>query len=189
MSSRAFLNSFMLCPRLRAKSGSFFAPKRTRTMRRMINKSGPPRFPIPNARVFITMLNRSGPMLYSPEPVHIFYIMHRSLSTIWRQSRRTGEDPHRTRLSLLGVVAITIFNPPCNSWEGRCAPTLLSPVLRLLHSQTCKSSQVFRTDVGDRPECESIAFPMQNIIAVRGETFRGCGPARFQRPDKQVNNM
>src|ERR1700719_3620668 len=30
---------------------------------------------------------------------------------IWRQSPRTGEDPHRIRLSLLGVVAITKFNP------------------------------------------------------------------------------
>jgi hypothetical protein len=95
MSSRAFLNSFMLCPRLRAKSGNFFAPKRTRTMRRMINRSGPPRFPIPNARIFITILNWSGPMLYSPEPADILYIMHRSLSPIWSQSPRTGEDPHR----------------------------------------------------------------------------------------------
>jgi hypothetical protein len=80
MSSRAFLNSFMLCPRLRAKSGNFFAPKRTRTMRRMINRSGPPsvlspkylvfqgqdtRFPIPNASIFITILNWAGRMLYS----------------------------------------------------------------------------------------------------------------------------
>ena len=104
MSSRAFLNSFMLCPRLRAKSGNFFAPKRTRTIRRMINRSGPPRFPIPNARIFITILNWLSPMLYSPEPAHIFYIMHRSLSTIWSPC----PEPEKiriafVRLSLLGV--------------------------------------------------------------------------------------
>jgi len=52
-SSRAFLNSFMLCPMLRAKSGNFFAPKRTKTIKRTINRSGPARFPSPNARVFI----------------------------------------------------------------------------------------------------------------------------------------
>jgi hypothetical protein len=62
MSSRAFLNSFMLCPKLRAKSGNFFAPKRTRTMRRIINRSGPPKFPIPNASIFITILNWSDLM-------------------------------------------------------------------------------------------------------------------------------
>jgi hypothetical protein len=73
ISSRAFLNSFMLCPKLRAKSGNFFAPKRTRTMRRMINRSGPARFPIPNARIFITILNWLGLILYSPEPEHILF--------------------------------------------------------------------------------------------------------------------
>jgi hypothetical protein len=65
MSSRAFLNSFMLCPTLRAKSGNFFAPKRTRTMRRIINRSGPPRFPIPDASIFISNLNWSG-LLFIP---------------------------------------------------------------------------------------------------------------------------
>ena len=64
-------------------------------MRRMINRSGPPRFPIPNARIFITILNWSGPMLYSPEPAHIVYIMHRSLSTIWSQSR----EPEKIRIA------------------------------------------------------------------------------------------
>ena len=54
MSSRAFLNSFMLCPRLRARSGNFFAPNRMSTIRRMINKSGPPKFPIPKAKIFIS---------------------------------------------------------------------------------------------------------------------------------------
>jgi hypothetical protein len=73
MSSRAFLNSFMLCPRLRAKSGNFFAPKRTRTMRRMINRSGPPRFPIPNARIFITILNWSSPWFIPERRSNLVY--------------------------------------------------------------------------------------------------------------------
>jgi hypothetical protein len=62
----------MLCPRLRARSGNFFAPNRTSTMRRMINRSGPPRFPIPNARIFITILNSSEPTIYSREPPKSF---------------------------------------------------------------------------------------------------------------------
>jgi hypothetical protein len=65
-------------------------------------------------------------MLYSPEPAHIFYIMHRSLSTIWKQSRRTGEDPHRIRLSLPGVVAITKFNPLAIPGKGVCANSLVA---------------------------------------------------------------
>jgi hypothetical protein len=81
MSSRAFLNSFMLCPRLRAKSGNFFAPNRTRTMRRMINRSGPPRFPIPNARIFIIIQYWSGPMIYSREPANSFSITGREYGT------------------------------------------------------------------------------------------------------------
>ena len=79
MSSRAFLNSFMLCPRLRAKSGNFFAPKRTRTMRRIINRSGPPRFPIPSASIFITILNWLGLMFYSSRSAYIYFKMHGSL--------------------------------------------------------------------------------------------------------------
>ena len=73
MSSRALLNSFMLCPRLRAKSGNFFAPKRTRTMRSMIKRSGPPRFPIPNARIFITILNWSSPWFIPERRSNLVY--------------------------------------------------------------------------------------------------------------------
>jgi hypothetical protein len=93
MSSRAFLNSFMLCPRLRAKSGNFFAPKRTRTMRRMINKSGPPRFPIPNASIFITIFNWLVPCFYSPKRRIFFW---NAIDGILRYlpMPRTGEDPH-----------------------------------------------------------------------------------------------
>ena len=79
MSSRALLNSFMLCPRLRAKSGNFFAPKRTRTMRRIINRSGPPRLPIPNASIFITILNWLGLMFYSSRSAYICFKMLGSL--------------------------------------------------------------------------------------------------------------
>jgi len=71
----------------------------------------------------------------------------------------------------------------------RCVCALLSPVLRLLHFQNRKSFQVLRTDVGDSPEFESVTFPVQNVIAILSEAFRGSVPGSFQRPDKQVNNM
>ncbi|MEA3205634.1 MAG: hypothetical protein QOG92_1313 [Verrucomicrobiota bacterium] len=96
MSSRAFLNSFMLCPRLRAKSGNFFAPKRTRTMRRIINRSGPPRFPIPNASIFITILNWLGLMFYSSRSAYICFKMHGSLfSTSWSPCH----EPNKSRIA------------------------------------------------------------------------------------------
>src|ERR1700693_2722733 len=95
MSSRAFLNSFMLCPRLRAKSGNFFAPKRTRTMRRIINRSGPPRFPIPNASIFITILNWLGLMFYSSRSAYICFKMHGSLLYDLKPMPRGGQDLHR----------------------------------------------------------------------------------------------
>jgi hypothetical protein len=69
----------MLCPRLRAKSGNFFAPKRTRTMTRIINRSGPPRFPIPNASIFITILNWLGRSFYSSRSAYICFKMLGSL--------------------------------------------------------------------------------------------------------------
>jgi Transmembrane secretion effector len=62
-------------------------------------------------------------------------------------------------------------------------------LLSLLHFQICKSPQVSLIHVGDSPEFEPITSPMQNIIAVLRETLRGCIAARFQRPDKQVDNM
>ena len=96
MSSRALLNSFMLCPRLRAKSGNFFAPKRTRTMRRIINRSGPPRFPIPNASIFITILNWLGLMFYSSRSAYICFKMHGSLfSTSWSPCH----EPNKSRIA------------------------------------------------------------------------------------------
>jgi hypothetical protein len=121
MSSRAFLNSFMLCPRLRAKSGNFFAPKRTRTMRRMINRSGPPRFPIPNARIFITILNWSGPMLYSPRTGE--YSLYNAQIALYdlepKLANRRRSASHLVRLSLLGVGAITKFDPLAIPEKGR----------------------------------------------------------------------
>ena len=96
MSSRALLNAFMLCPRLRAKSGNFFAPKRTRTMRRIINRSGPPRFPIPNASIFITILNWLGLMFYSSRSAYICFKMHGSLfSTSWSPCH----EPNKSRIA------------------------------------------------------------------------------------------
>jgi hypothetical protein len=92
MSSRALLNSFMLCPRLRAKSGNFFAPKRTRTMRRIINRSGPPRLPIPNASIFITILNRLGLMFYSSRLAYICFKMLLSLLYDLEPMPRCGQD-------------------------------------------------------------------------------------------------
>src|ERR1700676_3917110 len=136
MSSRAFLNSFMLCPRLRAKSGNFFAPKRTRTMRRIINRSGPPRFPIPNASIFITILNWSGLMFYSSRSAYIFFKMHGSLLYDLERMPRAGQDSHRllVRLSLLAtgctpdkeallaVNAITKFDLLRFMGRDACAP-------------------------------------------------------------------
>jgi hypothetical protein len=68
----------------------------------MINRSGPPRFPIPNARIFITILNWLGHMLYSPEPEHILIYCNRSLLYDLEPMARIGEDPDRpiVRLSL-----------------------------------------------------------------------------------------
>src|SRR5208282_5878858 len=114
------------------------------------------------------------------------------------RSLRSGakaREPDKIRIafgkaSLLGVGAITIIiQSPCNSWEGTCARTLWSPVLSLLHFQIRKSHQVSRTHVGNSPEFESITIPVQDIITILSETFRGCGRAGFRRPDKQVNNM
>jgi len=97
MSSRAFLNSFMLCPRLRAKSGNFFAPKRTRTMRRIINRSGPPRFPIPNASIFITILNWLNLMFYSSRSAYIYVLRCRDrCPTTWTPCR----EPDKIRIAL-----------------------------------------------------------------------------------------
>jgi hypothetical protein len=57
---RAFLNSFMLSPKIRARSGNFFAPNKTSTIKGMSNRSSPPRFSIPNARIFINFYRPNG---------------------------------------------------------------------------------------------------------------------------------
>jgi hypothetical protein len=128
MSSRAFLNSFMLCPRLRAKSGNFFAPKRTRTMRRMINRSGPPRLPIPNARIFITILNWSGPMLYSPRTGG--YSLYNAQITLYdlepKPANRRRSASHLVRLSLLGVGALLNSIPLQFRRRDVCAHSLVA---------------------------------------------------------------
>ena len=201
MSSRALLNSFMLCPRLRAKSGNFFAPKRTRTMRRIINRSGPPRLPIPNASIFITILNWLSLMFYSSRSAYIYLTCTDRFSTIW--SAYPEADRIRTafgKVSLLAagcipdkeaslaVDAITKFD--LLRFMGRDAGAPFWWVAsRLLHFQICKSSQVLRIHVGDSPERESLTVPMQDIIAVFSKVFHGCVPPRCRRPDKQINNM
>jgi len=64
-----------------------------------------------------------------------------------------------------------------------------SKPLSLLHFQIRKSSQVPRIHVRDRPEFESIAVPMQNIIAVLGETLYGFGVAGLRGQYEQIDNM
>src|SRR5580700_10518564 len=73
--------------------------------------------------------------------------------------------------------------------KGRVCALVFSPTSRRLHFQTCKSSQVLRIDVGDRPEFKPATNPLRNIIAILTETFRGCVLPRGRRPNKQVNNM
>ncbi len=126
MSSRAFLNSFMLCPRLRAKSGNFFAPKRTRTMRRIINRSGPPRFPIPNASIFITILNWLSLMFYSSRSA--IYV----LKCTDRFSLRAGA--HATSRARAGslLVRLSCLRPTVPLIRER-----RSPLMRLLSAISC----------------------------------------------------
>jgi hypothetical protein len=40
-------------------------------MRRMTNRSGPPRFPLANARIFITLLNGLDPMIDSQNAANL----------------------------------------------------------------------------------------------------------------------
>src|ERR1700730_928171 len=62
-------------------------------------------------------------------------------------------------------------------------------ILSLLYLQIRKSPQIAVNHVGDSPEFESITNPMQNMIAVFGETLRGCIAVRFRRPNEQVDKM
>ena len=64
-----------------------------------------------------------------------------------------------------------------------------SKPLSLLHFQIRKSPQVPRIHVRDGPEFESIAIPMQNIIAVLGETLHGFSGTGFRGRDEQIDNM
>jgi hypothetical protein len=166
-------------------------------MRRIINRSGPPRFPIPNASIFITILNWSGLMFYSSRSAYIFFKMHGSLLYDLEPMPRAARDSHRllVRLSrltagcipdkeaLLAVDAITKFDLLRFMGRDACAPFQWA-ASRLLHFQIGKSSQVLSIHVGDSPERESITIPMQDIIAVVSKVFHGCVPRRCRRPDK-----
>jgi hypothetical protein len=125
MSSRAFRNSFMLCPRLRAKSGNFFAPKRTSTIRRIINRSGPPRFPIPNASVFITILNWLGLMFYSSRSTYIVLKCTARFSAIWSQC----PESDKIRIASDNVSLLAPAVPLIKKRR--------SPLTRLLSSISC----------------------------------------------------
>ena len=76
----------------------------------------------------------------------------------------------------------------CGLWEETHARLLVGGV-KTAAFQIDKSSQVLRIHVGDSPERESLAVPMQDIIAVFSKVFHGGVPPRCRRPDKQVNNM
>ena len=113
MSSRAFLNSFMLCPRLRARSGNFFAPNRMSTIRRMINKSGPPRFPIPKAKIFIFILNWSSSVIF--QRTAKFFLVHRLAYNrdvvAFKMGRRSGLGRTvRARLAVRGRISKSVRN-------------------------------------------------------------------------------
>src|SRR5271165_5777777 len=64
--------------------------------------------------------------------------------------------------------------------QPRVADSPATLRLSLLHFQIRKSPQVSRTHVRNGPEFKSIAIPMQNIIAILGETLHGCTAARFR---------
>jgi len=106
MSSRAFLNSFMLCPRHRARSGNFFAPNRMSTIRRMINKSGPPRFPIPKAKIFIFILNWSSSIIF--QRTAKLFLMYRLLDPLGFVAFKMGENMDAWLIAV-SVVAIAAF--------------------------------------------------------------------------------
>src|SRR5205807_5514625 len=93
------------------------------------------------------------------------------------------------RLTFMGISRAQLGIAKNSAQVRIVFATVLSVPSRLLHIQICKSSQVFRIDVGDGPEFESITIPMRNIIAILSETFRGCVATRFRRPNKQVNKM
>jgi hypothetical protein len=61
--------------------------------------------------------------------------------------------------------------------------------LSLLHFEIRKSSQVPRIHVRDGPEFESIAIPMQNIIAVLFETLHGFSATGFRWRYEQIDSM
>src|SRR6266404_8357124 len=61
--------------------------------------------------------------------------------------------------------------------------------LSLLHFEIRKSSQVPRIHVRDGPEFESIAIPMQNIIAVLFETLHDFSATGFRGKYEQIDNM
>jgi hypothetical protein len=172
MSSRALLNSFMLCPRLRAKSGNFFAPKRTRTMRRIINRSGPPRFPIPNASIFITILNWLGFMFYSSRSAYICFKMLGSLLYDLEP-----DAPSRTRFAS-PLVRFHCLRPAASLMKKR-----RSPLTRLLSSISCGLwEETHAHPFGRRRQdcCMSRSTKALRSSAFTSETAQNTNPSRSQ---------
>ena len=95
-------------------------------MRRIINRSGPPRFPIPNASIFITILNWLGLMFYSSRSAYICFKMHGSLLYDLEPMPRAGQDLQSPLIRLLLLAA------GCTLIKKR-----RSAVTRLLSSISC----------------------------------------------------
>ena len=62
-------------------------------MREVINKSGPPGFPIPNASIFTTIINWLGLAFYSSRSVYICFTRPDRFTTIWSPCPEPGKIP------------------------------------------------------------------------------------------------
>ena len=93
--------------------------------------------------------------------------------------RRRGYRMIQPRFQLRGAGLVT----------GTPVGTHVSPASDRLHFQAGKRPQIFRIDVGDGPEFESVSNPMRNIVSVLGEAFYRRAAAGFSRPDEYIDNV
>ena len=138
------------------------------------------------------------------EPI-IFAISKPHFRTSWKVCQTRNRPRHRARPRFIGLqrreksrsswqlfssASVTVR---CLNSRGRRRASVhdSSATLRLslLHFEIRKSSQVSRIHVRDGPEFESIAVPMQNIIAVLCETLRGFSATGFRGKYEQIDNM
>jgi hypothetical protein len=141
-------------------------------MRRIINRSGPPRFPIPNASIFITILNWSGLMFYSSRSAYIFFKMHGSLLYDLERMPRAGQDSHRL------LVRLSVLTAGCTPDKKGG-----SPLTRLLSAISCglweeTHARPFR---GRRQDCcISRSAKALKSSAFTSETAQNANPSRSQ---------